>query len=204
MKKIPESKWTNRSPAKPFAVVGEAAPAEEACGVKGPLRRAHEKCVPVDGLLAGVGRNRINPGAARRVAIGRAFDEEHVAERARCVDFARLLVDDRADALAADLHNAISLLHRIDHGEAIFHGVRHRLFAVDVFAGGAGIHHDAAMLMVHHGYDHRVYIFAVEDFLIVASGRDLLLHGLLRGLMAAVVEIADRDTFDAWDCERRR
>ena len=57
-----------------FAVIGEAAPAEEARGVKGTLWRADQKLVPVDGFFAGIGGNGVDPGAARRIAIQRSFE----------------------------------------------------------------------------------------------------------------------------------
>ena len=85
-----------------------------------------------------------------------------------------------------------------DHGEAFFHGVRHGLFAVDVFAGGAGVFKNVAVLVVHHGDDDGVDIFAVENGAIVASGGNVgIADSFLRGDMAAVVKIADRDAFDS-------
>jgi hypothetical protein len=59
-----------------------------------------------------------------------------------------------------------------DHGEAVFHGVRHGLLAVHVFAGGAGVFEDAAVVVVHSGDDDGVDVFAVEDGAIVASDGD--------------------------------
>src|SRR5579863_4513232 len=47
-----------------FAVVGVAAPAEKACRVERPFGRAYQECIPVDGLLARIGRNSIHPCAA--------------------------------------------------------------------------------------------------------------------------------------------
>ncbi len=185
-----------------FAVIGEAAPAEESRRVKRPLRRAHQKSIPVDGLLAGVRRNRINPCATRRVAVRRSLDVEHVAKRPRRIDSPRLLIDDGTHALAAHLQDAISLAHRLNHGEAVLHGMRHRLFAVHVLARGARIHHNAAMLVVGDGHNHRVHIFAIENLVIIARCRNLLLHGLLTRFMPAVIEIADRDAFDARHRER--
>src|SRR5580704_8146364 len=55
--------------AEALAVVGEAAPAEKARGIERPRRRSAKKCIPVDCLLAGVGRNGINPRSAGTVAV---------------------------------------------------------------------------------------------------------------------------------------
>ena len=59
------------------------------------------------------------------------------------------------------------------------------------------------MLMIGDGHNHRVHIFAVEDLLVAASRRDLLLHGLLSRFVPAVIEIADCDTLYAGYGERR-
>src|SRR5580693_8459904 len=90
-----------------LAVIREAAPAEEARGIKWSLGRAHEEFIPVDGLLTGVGRDGIDPGAAWRVAIRRTFDEEHIPEGTGCEEFSRLLIDDGTYALAPHLQDAI-------------------------------------------------------------------------------------------------
>src|SRR5579862_1840364 len=50
--------------AEAFAVVGKAAPTEEADGIEGVLGSADQERVPVNRLFAGVGRYGINPGAA--------------------------------------------------------------------------------------------------------------------------------------------
>ena len=93
--------------------------------------------------------------------------------------------------------DALSLLRGLHHGESFFHGVRHGLLAVNVFAGGAGVFENLAVLVVHHGDDDGVDIFAVEDGAIVAGGGNAgIADGFLRGNMAAVVKIADRDAFN--------
>ena len=185
-----------------FPIIRKATPPEEASRVKRTLRSADEKLVPVDGLLARVRRNGIDPRAARRVAVRRAFDEEHIAEGSRCIKFASLLVDDGTHALAANLHDAISFLHSVHHGEAIFDVVRHRLLAIHILARGTGVDYNAAMLVVRDGDDYGVYVFAVQNFFVMASCGDLFLYGLLRGLVPAVIKIADGDAFNAGYGER--
>src|SRR5580704_14464259 len=65
--------------AEALAVVGEAAPAEKARGIERPLRRSAKKCIPVDCLLAGVGRNGINPRSAGTVAVPICLDRGDLA-----------------------------------------------------------------------------------------------------------------------------
>ena len=85
----------------------------------------------------------------------------------------------------------------LDHGKTVLHGVRHGLFAVNVFAGGAGVFKNVAVLVVHHGDDDGVDIFAVEDRAIVAGGGNAgIADGFLRSNVAAVVQIADRYAFN--------
>ena len=90
-----------------------------------------------------------------------------------------------------------------DHGESVFDGVRHGLLAVDVFAGGAGVFEDVAMLVVHGGDEDGVDIFAIENGAIVARGRDAgIFDRFLRGDVAAVIEVANGDALNAGNVER--
>ena len=82
--------------------------------------------------------------------------------------------------------------------------VRHRLFAVDVFAGGDSVFEDVAVLMVHGGDQDGVYIFAIKDRAVVAGRRDAgILDGFLRGDVTAVIEVAHGDALYAGHAERR-
>ena len=90
-----------------------------------------------------------------------------------------------------------------DHGEPVFDGVRHGLLAVHVFAGGAGVFEDAAVVVVHGGDDDGIDVFAVEDGAVVASGEDAgIPDGFAGGDVASVIEIADTDALDAGNAER--
>ena len=154
-------------------------------------------------LFAGVGRNGIDPGAAGRIAIPVSVDGEDFAELAGIVNLFGLGVEHGTDALAADGDHAIVLVRGLHHGESVFDGVRHGLLAVDVFAGGAGIFEDVAMLVVHGGDEDGVDILAIEDGAIVAGGGDVgILDGFPRGGVAAVVEVADGDALNAGNLER--
>ena len=94
------------------------------------------------------------------------------------------------------------LVRGFHHGESVFHGVRHRLLAVNVFAGGACVFENVTVLVVHGGNQDRVNVLAVENLAVVADGLDVrVLYGFLRGGVAAVVKIADRDALNAGNIE---
>jgi hypothetical protein len=79
----------------------------------------------------------------------------------------------------------------------------HGLFAVDVFAGGAGVFENVAMLVVHGGDENGVDVFAIENGAIVATGGDAgILYRFLRGDVAAVIKVADGDALYAGNVER--
>ena len=170
-----------------FAIIGKAAPTEEAHGIKGALRRAVQKSVPINGLFAGVRGDGIDPSAAGVVAVRIRFDHENAAELSRVENFFGFGIKDGTNALAANLQDAIPLLHRVHHGKAIFHGVGHRFFAVDVLAGSTGVHNHFAMLVVHGGDNDGVHIFTVQNASIVARGGNVLFDCFARGVVARIV-----------------
>src|ERR1700736_6236908 len=55
--------------SKAFAIIGVAAPAEEADGIESVLGRVSKKRIPIDSFFAGIGGNGIDPGAAGRIAV---------------------------------------------------------------------------------------------------------------------------------------
>src|SRR5580693_3038073 len=103
--------------AQALAVVGEAAPAEKTHRIERPLGRAAKKRGPVDRFLTGVWRDGINPGPAGAVAVPIRLDRGHLAELARVVDLFGFGIKNRANALAADLDDAIGLVRGFDHRE---------------------------------------------------------------------------------------
>src|ERR1700737_4073964 len=151
-----------------LSIVRKTAPTEEARGVKGALGRAVQKGVPVDGLFACVGRNRVDPSATGAVAVRVGLNHENVTESSGGINFLGFRVEDGTDPLAAYLDHAICLLRRIDHGESIFYGMGHWLFAIDVFASEAGVDKQLAMLVIRRRDDDSVNILAIENFSIVA------------------------------------
>src|SRR5437667_4865450 len=130
-----------------FSVVRKTTPAEKSFRAERTFGRAIEECIPVNSLLARVRRNGIDPGSARRIAVPMGLDMTHLAELARIINFLSLGINNGADPLASHLHDAVALLRSIDHRESIFYGMRHRLFAIDIFAGSASVYENFAMLM---------------------------------------------------------
>ena len=154
-----------------LAVIRETAPPEEPFRTERPLGRAIKERRPVNRLLVRVRRDGIDPRAARRIAVPMGFDVIHVAKSSRVENFFCLSVNNGRNPLTADLHNPICLLCRLNHRKPVFNRVRHRLFAIDVLAGGACIHKNFAVLMVGDCDDDRVHIFAVENLFVIASCR---------------------------------
>src|SRR5207244_145297 len=76
-------------------------------------------------------------------------------------------------------------------------GVRHRLFAVDVFSRVDGVDHDLFVPMIGNGGDEAVDFFVFEELFVTAGGGDFLADNFLGERVAAVVEIASGDAFDA-------
>src|SRR6266568_354941 len=101
---------------QPLAVIRKTPPAEEAHRVKGTLRCAVEKRIPVDSRFIRIRSNRIHPGTARTVAVPVCLDRRDLSQPARVIDFLSLGVEDRTDALAANLHDAISFVSCRHHG----------------------------------------------------------------------------------------
>ena len=60
------------------------------------------------------------------------------------------------------------------------------------------------MLAVWNGHDDGIDIFAIQNFFVISRGRNLPLQGFLRSFVAAVVQIANGDTFGSPNGERCR
>ncbi len=179
-------------PGKALAVVAETPPAKKAHGIERPFRRRPQKRIPVDGLLAGIRRNGINPGASGRVAVPLRVNGVHLAQPSRGKNLSRLGVEDGADALAAGLEDAPTGLNRVDHREAVGHGVGHGLFAIDIFAGVHGGNGNPAVPVVGRADDDGVDIFARQNLFVIPGGEDLGAVHFFHVREAAVVAIAGR------------
>ncbi len=176
---------------QPFAVIRVAPPPEEALGIKGYLGRVTQEAFPVDRLRAGVRRNRIDPGTAGVVPVHPAIDGRDVAQSPALNNLPRFGKDNVAPPLAAHLHPAVVLFHRVDNLEAFLDLVRHRLFAINVLAGCAGVFHDLGVPVVHGGHNDKVDVLAVKNSTVVFGGVELLAGVLLGGNQPAVVKVGD-------------
>src|SRR6185437_13426801 len=144
---------------------------------------------------------RIHPGATGRVPAENCLDVVDVADGALPNELPRLRESDRAAALAADLHDALVLLCRLDDPETLLDLVGHRFLAIDVLTGVAGIHDDFPVPVVRNGCDHAIDLLVVQQILVRARRR----HGLARRLaddlvrerVAIVIEVAGRHALDA-------
>src|SRR5260370_20105694 len=76
-------------------------------------------------------------------------------------------------------------------------GMGHGLFAVDVFSGVDGVDDDLLVPMVGNGGDEAVDFFVVEEIFVAARGGNVLADNFLGESVAAVVEGASGDAFDA-------
>ena len=89
-------------------------------------------------------------------------------------EFFGLGVDDGADALAADLKNAVGGTGGRDDLGAVGVDVDHGLFEVDVFAGVHGVDGGLLVPVVGCGDNDGVDVFAGEDLFVVAGGEGSL------------------------------
>src|SRR5437763_14613473 len=78
-----------------FAVIGETAPAEKPHWIELPLGRVPEESIPIDGLLARIRRNWVDPRAAWRVAVPVTLNVIHLAEFPAVEEILRLRINDR-------------------------------------------------------------------------------------------------------------
>ncbi len=157
-----------------------------------------EPGIPIEGLRRKIERRRIFPRAGWIVASQREFHHLDVADCAAFVEFIGLGAEHGTDALRADLHDAIVLLRGVDHGKSVGDIVRHGLLAIDVFAGVAGVDYDAPVPVIRHRGDDAVDVFAIEQFLVVARGRQAGVAGdFFRQRVAAVVQVGGADALDA-------
>src|SRR5208337_1614230 len=155
-------------------VIPVAAPTEEARRIEGALWRAIEPSVPIDGLLAGVRRNRIHPGAAVAIPVPRRLDGVHLPQLAGIPDLLRFGIENRTHALAADLTDAVVLLDSLDHGQPVLHTVGHGFFAVDVLPCLDRLRHRLAMPMVRSGDNYGINILAIQNPPVITCGFDVL------------------------------
>ncbi len=165
--------------------------------MKGILRRGAFEARPVAGFGRGIEGDGVVPGAHGGVAIPARGDHVELADGAGGEELFGLGVDDGADALAADLDDAVGGAGGLDDLGAVGVEMDHRLFAVDVLAGLHGVDGGALVPVVGGGDDDGVDVFAGEDLAVVAGGEDVVAPELLGVGEAAVVAVGDGDELDA-------
>ena len=125
------------------AVVAIIAPAEQPHRLERPLWRVADEAIPIDRLGRRIERQRVLPRAQRGVAIDPGLHQRQAADGPGAVQLARLRIHDRADALAADLDNAVRLARDLGEREPFLDLLHHRLLDVDVLARFHRIDRDA-------------------------------------------------------------
>src|SRR5258708_38142416 len=182
------------------AVVPPAAPACEAILVKRNFRGVVEPGITVQRLRRKIRRRRIHPGSCRIVAAQGKLHHLDLANGAVVIEIARLGAEGRTYALRTNLHNALVLLGRFDHGESVSHGVRHRLLAINVLARVTGIDYDPLVPVVGHRSDNAVDVLTVEQFLIVARrGQARLGRDFFGQRVAAIIQICRTHALNPWE-----
>ena len=95
------------------------------------------------------------------------------------------------------MHDAAGFLRSGHHSHAVGGGMRHRLFAVDVFSGVHGVNDDLLVPVIGDGGDDTVDFLVVEKLLVAARGGNALADNFLRERVAAVPQIGRGDALDA-------
>ena len=145
----------------------------------------------------GIQRDGVVPGADGRVAVPVGADHVELADDAGGKQFLGLGVDDGADALAADLNDAIGGARGLDDLRPIGVDVDHRLLEVDVLAGLHRIDGGRLVPVVGRRDQDGIDILARENLAVVAGGEDVRPPELLAVGQAAVIAIGHGDEFDS-------
>ncbi len=122
-----------------------------------------------------------------------AVDQRDLTELARLDDLDRAFVRRHALILAADLHDPLLFRRRVLELRRVFPLVGHRLFDVDVLAGGHRVERDALVPVIGRGDHHGLDVLVVEHAPIVSARLDGRSEQLFRAIEVSVVEIADFD-----------
>src|SRR5712664_1383518 len=183
------------------AVFLPAAPARENIRIERNFGNIALPSIPIEIRGGEIGRWRIFPRAGRIVAAEGAFDERDSTDRAVGEDLPGFGAEDGADALGADLDDAAGFRRGGDQGDTVGCGMGHRFFAVDVFSGADGVNDDLLVPVVGDGGDKAVDFLVVEEIFVAARGGYFLADNFLGERMAAVVEVASGDAFDAGELD---
>src|SRR5687768_12449456 len=150
------------------------SPAEETDRIELHFRSVSQECVPIDCRRTGIAGNGVLPCATAALAVIPGFNQYQVTDGFRGYDLAGFFGYDGAYSLAANLVDPSRFLLRRNDGGAFFQFVDHWFFTIHMFAFVHGVDGDAVMPMVGCGNYNRVNIFAVENFMIVLRGEDIL------------------------------
>jgi len=118
-------------------------------------------------------------------------------DRARSKQFLGLGVDDRTHPLASNLQDSIARASGVDHFRAIGINVDHGLLAVDVFARFHGVDRNLLVPMIGSADDDGVHVFARQDLVVVACGKNVRAPHFLAVFEPSIIRIGDRDEFDS-------
>ena len=73
------------------------------------------------------------------------------------------------------------------------HGMRHRLFDVDILARCNGVEGHLLVPVIGHGDDDSLHVLVVEQLPVIAAGREVRSYQLARSLEVRVVRVGDLD-----------
>ena len=100
-------------------------------------------------------------------------------------------------ALRAHHHDALVLVHRLDHPLAFVDENRERLFDVDILAGGAGHDGEHGVPVIRAGYDDAIDVLVLIHLAKVAVTLGIgVLQVCQSFFKPRLVDIAERDAID--------
>ena len=176
-----------------------AAPAEETRQVKRVFLRCAQELLPVHGFRRCIGRDRVDPGAARGVSIVGGANHGYLAELSRTNPVPGLLLNARADALRADLHELATALDGGGDGVTFIDAVGQGLFAVDVLARVEGLDHVLFVPMIRRSHGNHVDAGVGQHFLVAGIDLGPPVGPCLGSLETSGIGVADAGDLGARD-----
>jgi hypothetical protein len=161
-------------------------------------------CFPIESFGREIEWRRIFPRASGIISAERTFDHHEVADGALRDQLFRFRAQDRADALRADLDDAAGGFARFDHLQTVGRGVRHGLFAVDIFSGVHRVDHDLFVPVVGNCGDQAIDFFVVEQIFVAARHEEIgIADDFACQRVPAVVQVGRRDALGAGKADGR-
>src|SRR5256885_13651770 len=140
--------------------------------------------LPIDVLGLGFLFDRIIPLTVFAIATVIALTPNQCADLSRLNDFGALLPTAGRTALRANLENLAGLFDHVINFESFIQIARHRLLAINVFAGFESIEGDAGMPRIVGGDKDRGDILALEQLAMIRINVSVLELGLRFGPIA--------------------